>query len=86
MSNGPRPVPEGALAASPEAVAVIAAAVEAVWPRPSPHSAGAGEHERGTPEYVWRFSGRWWSKPVPLRRDRPWAHSREHGQVGTEGT
>ncbi|GIU84483.1 MAG: hypothetical protein KatS3mg008_1258 [Acidimicrobiales bacterium] len=19
----------------------------------------------------WRFSGRWWSKPVPLRRDRP---------------
>ncbi len=21
----------------------------------------------------WRFSGRWWNKPVPLRRDRPWA-------------
>lgn len=20
----------------------------------------------------WRFSGRWWSKPVPVRRDRPW--------------
>lgn len=19
----------------------------------------------------WRFSGRWWSKPVPARRDRP---------------
>ena len=22
---------------------------------------------------AWRFSGRWWHKPVPLRRDRPWA-------------
>lgn len=20
----------------------------------------------------WRFSGRWWVKPVPLRRRRPW--------------
>lgn len=20
----------------------------------------------------WRWSGRWWSKPVPLRRQRPW--------------
>ena len=22
---------------------------------------------------TWRFSGRWWNKPTPLRRDRPWA-------------
>ena len=21
---------------------------------------------------VWRFSGRWWSQPIPLRRARPW--------------
>jgi hypothetical protein len=20
----------------------------------------------------WRFAGRWWTKPVPVRRDRPW--------------
>ncbi|MDH4143674.1 MAG: hypothetical protein OEY23_00710 [Acidimicrobiia bacterium] len=20
----------------------------------------------------WKFSGRWWAKPVPLARDRPW--------------
>ena len=20
----------------------------------------------------WRWSGRWWTKPVPLGRDRPW--------------
>ena len=87
MSGGdddaPRPVAEGALAADPAVVAAIAAAVEAVWPRPQ---AAARPGERGAPEYVWRFSGRWWSKPVPLRRDRPWAtHNKEHGQVGTEG-
>jgi len=20
----------------------------------------------------WRFAGRWWSKPIPTRRARPW--------------
>ncbi len=20
----------------------------------------------------WRWSGRWWTKPIALRRDRPW--------------
>jgi hypothetical protein len=20
----------------------------------------------------WRFAGRWWTKPIPVRRDRPW--------------
>ncbi|MGO9559155.1 MAG: hypothetical protein ACLPQS_03980 [Acidimicrobiales bacterium] len=84
--GGLQPVAEGALAAPPEIVAALAAAVEAVWPR-TVAGAGAGlERERGTPEYVWRFSGRWWSKPVPLRRDRPWAaETGEHGQVGTAG-
>ena len=70
----------GALTAPPEIVAAIAAAVELCWPQPAP----AVPRERGAPEYVWRFSGRWWSKPVPLRRDRPWTdHGGEHGQVGT---
>lgn len=74
------------LSAPPEIVAAIAAAVEAVWPRPVIVASGGPERERGAPEYVWRFSGRWWSKPVPLRRDRPWASTTaEHGQVGTEG-
>jgi hypothetical protein len=86
--GGLQPVAEGALAAPPEIVAALAAAVEAVWPR-TVAGAGAGgglERERGTPEYVWRLSGRWWSKPVPLRRDRPWAaETGEHGQVGTAG-
>lgn len=25
---------------------------------------------RSTP--AWRFSGRWWARPVAARRDRPW--------------
>ena len=80
-----QPVAAGALAAPPDVVAAIAAAVEVCWPRPVP-AASLRSRERGAPEYVWRFSGRWWSKPVPLRRDRPWTdHGGEHGQVGTRG-
>jgi len=52
--------------ASPEEVAAIVAAVEATWPRPAAEAAAAD----GPPR--WRFSGRWWTKPVPLRRSRPW--------------
>ncbi len=81
----PKAVPAGVLAAPPEVVAAIAAAAESLWPRPRP-AAGRSGFDRGSPEYVWRLSGRWWSKPVPLRRDRPWAiSSREHGQIGTGG-
>ncbi|MHB8245318.1 MAG: hypothetical protein ACYDGN_08190 [Acidimicrobiales bacterium] len=81
-----QPVADGALSAPPEIIAALAAVVDAVWPRPVVAPRGGPERERGAPEYVWRLSGRWWSKPVPLRRDRPWAaYSGEHGQVGTEG-
>jgi hypothetical protein len=48
-----------------EEVAAIVAAVEALWPRPAGATPAA-------PPSRWRFSGRWWSKPVPARRDRPW--------------
>ena len=48
-----------------EEVAAIVAAVEVAWPR----AAAAGGDE-APPR--WRFSGRWWTKPVPLRRGRPW--------------
>jgi hypothetical protein len=49
-----------------EEVVAIMAGVEALWPRP----AGVVDitPERST---AWRFSGRWWSRPVPARRDRP---------------
>jgi hypothetical protein len=55
--------------ASEEEVAAIVAAVEAVWPRPVVATGAQAEPDR------WRFSGRWWAKPVPVRRDRP-AHYR----------
>ncbi len=48
-----------------EEVAAIAAAVEVAWPKPV-----AGEELIVDPPR-WRFSGRWWSKPLPSRRDRP---------------
>jgi hypothetical protein len=50
--------------ASDEEVAAIVAAVEVTWPRPVVAEADAPSR--------WRFSGRWWTKPVPLRRNRPW--------------
>ena len=50
---------------SDEELAAIVAAVEVTWPRPV-----AGGPPDESPR--WRFSGRWWSKPVPLRRSRPW--------------
>ncbi|MBA3604918.1 MAG: hypothetical protein M3487_06320 [Actinomycetota bacterium] len=50
-----------------EEAAAIVAALEMLWPRP-------GHNERGTSPRAaaWRFSGRWWSQPIPLRRARPW--------------
>jgi hypothetical protein len=48
-----------------ELVAIVAA-VEAAWPRPF---VVAPAPDRLNP---WRFSGRWWARPIPTRRDRPW--------------
>jgi hypothetical protein len=46
-------------------VAAIVAAIEVTWPRPVATPAAE-------PPPRWRFSGRSWAKPVPLRRVRPW--------------
>jgi hypothetical protein len=51
---------------TPAEVAAILAAVEALWPRP------AAPAEAPVSAPTWRFSGRWWRKPVAARRDRPW--------------
>ncbi len=53
-------------APDPETLAAIIAAIEVAWPRPT-----AQEAADGRPAPRWRFSGRWWSKPIPARRDRP---------------
>jgi hypothetical protein len=52
---------------SEDEIAAIVAALELVWPEPG--AAVAGSDDEPT---RWRFSGRWWTKPAPLRRDRPW--------------
>jgi hypothetical protein len=49
---------------TPEEIAAIVAAVQTVWARPQA-AVVPDEPMR------WRFSGRWWSKPVPTRRARP---------------
>ena len=48
-----------------EEAAAIVAAIEGAWPR-----AAAAEQVAAPPR--WRVAGRWWSKPIPARRDRPW--------------
>lgn len=48
-----------------EEAAAIAAAIEVAWPRAVPTPAAAPTSSR------WRFSGRWWTKPIPIRRERP---------------
>ena len=50
---------------SDEEMAAIAAAIELSWPRAVIAGPAAGVSR-------WRFGGRWWSKPIPARRDRPW--------------
>ena len=47
-----------------EAAAIVAAAQTLL--------AGAGDDGSGRERVSrWRFSGRWWSRPVPTRRVRP---------------
>ncbi len=50
----------------PEVVALVATAVDAVWPRP----AAVGGAPDATHD-AWRFSGRWWHRPTPVGRARP---------------
>ncbi len=55
-------------AIDPAVLAVLASAVDQAWPRPVAvvaESAPAGP--------AWRFSGRWWTKPTAVRRERPWS-------------
>jgi hypothetical protein len=46
--------------------AAIVAAIEVSWP-----AVVVGPDAAEAPPR-WRFAGRWWTKPIPIRRDRPW--------------
>jgi hypothetical protein len=50
-----------------EELVAILAAIEVAWPR-----AAVADPAPGESESPWRFSGRWWSRPVTARRARPW--------------
>lgn len=64
----PDPRAGGPSGPSPEEVAAIVAAVDAVLSQPVVVM-DAPERDATPP---WRFSGRWWTRPVAARRDRPW--------------
>jgi hypothetical protein len=58
-----------------EELAAIAAAVDLAWPRPEATTAqpsAATDTTASEAESPWRFSGRWWTRPVTGRRVRPW--------------
>jgi hypothetical protein len=48
-------------------LAAVVAAIDASWPR----AVVVGD-QGPEPAPRWRFSGRWWSRPVATRRQRPW--------------
>jgi len=50
-----------------EEAAAIVAAVQALWPRPVLPPAADSPTRLPT----WRFSTRWWARPLAARRDRP---------------
>ncbi|MCB0982489.1 MAG: hypothetical protein H6513_09840 [Acidimicrobiaceae bacterium] len=52
---------------SDEEAVAIAAATEVLWPKPMVMAAEDAARRAPT----WRFSGRWWAKPLAARRDRP---------------
>ncbi len=64
MSTEPTVVPTITPVPSDEEAAAIVAAVQVTL------QAAGGEPPRPAVSR-WRFSGRWWSRPVPLRRARP---------------
>jgi hypothetical protein len=52
---------------TPEELAAIVVAVEVAWPGPV-----VVQDVRALRPNPWRFSGRWWARPQPVRRERPW--------------
>ena len=53
-----------------EEAAAIVAAVQTVALRPVVLLTGNDDTVQPP---TWRFSGRWWSRPIPVRRARPWS-------------
>jgi len=70
----PEPILPGRdnLAPTDEALGAVIAALEQYLGKPAATVAGPGRPGwRTSAGYPWRFSGRWWTGPAPLRRERP---------------
>lgn len=66
VSDVPEPIAVIQSSPSDDEVVAIMAAMEVLWPRPVVVADDASG--RST---AWRFSGRWWARPIAVRRDRP---------------
>ena len=62
------PISTGGGQPTEEEVVAILAAIEMAWPRP----AAAPPPSEEPLSLRWRLSGRWWTRSVISRRDRPW--------------
>jgi hypothetical protein len=62
--------PSKAVSPSKEELVAIVAAVELQWPKAVVMEEQPDQEDT---QARWRFSGRWWVKPIPSRRDRPWS-------------
>ena len=60
---------DGAVGITPEPTDEEAAAIVAALEVGLPRAAAGDADAAGTSR--WRWSGRWWTKPIPVRRDRP---------------
>jgi hypothetical protein len=58
----PRPAPD------PVVLALVSTAVEQLFTGPP----AAARDAEDVAHLTWRFSGRWWARPLPVRRHRPW--------------
>jgi hypothetical protein len=53
----------------PVIVAMVASAVDQLF---SGTAAPSADDAFDPAHQAWRFSGRWWARPLPVRRRRPW--------------
>ena len=58
-----RPEPDPAI------VALVASAVDQLFSAAAVPPTGDAQDPA---HQAWRFSGRWWARPLPVRRRRPW--------------
>jgi len=61
------PLPSIHPAPSAEEAVAIAAATEALWPKPY-----LPADEPADRTLMWRFSGRWWQRDRFIKSERPW--------------